>query len=79
MSRDIFECNKCHYQGLYDGPKCPECKSDDVVLIMRAPSKEVLRAANLDSKEDSVAELDPEWKDRFHGDVDLAYDFYFRS
>ena len=70
---DIYECQNCNYQFPQEA-RCPECNSTNLRLFMRAPSRNELR--NSIDRESELDELDPEWRERFCGDEDRAWEFY---
>lgn len=71
---DIYECRKCGYQFPQEAA-CPECNSGDMFLFMRAPSRSEVRRTSGDIEE-QLTELDPDWRERFGGDEERAWDFY---
>ena len=65
---------------LNDDLKCEECRSPNVTLFVKKPPTAALLAASITSDEDREAHLtdiDPEWRHRFNGQVDLAWEFYY--
>lgn len=73
---DIYECRTCGHQFPHD-TECPSCGSSDMRLFMRAPSRAEVRAYCA-SSETTLNDIDPDWRERFHGDADLALKFYGR-
>jgi hypothetical protein len=71
---DILECRECDHQFPREA-SCPECGSTNFGVYMHAPSRAELRNHTAD-REEALNELDPDWRPRFAGDVDRAWDFY---
>lgn len=64
---------------LGDDLKCEECRSSNVTVFVKRPTKTQL-AASLTSDEDReehLTEIDPDWRERFKGQVDIAWEFYY--
>lgn len=82
MRADIRECCACGYQ-FPATPACPQCGSANHALFMRAPSRDEIRRYAMSrgyvvDVESTLTGIDPDWRSRFHGDADLALDFYTR-
>ena len=68
---DIYECENGHQ---YPAEiRCPECGSEKHTVFMRAPTGPRLVGRD---REAELTEIDPDWREHFHSDVDLAWDFY---
>lgn len=65
---------------LGDDLTCEECGSKNVKLFVKRPTKSQLAAHSLTSDTDRaehLTEIDPDWRDRFNGQVDIAWEFYY--
>jgi hypothetical protein len=71
---DILECRDCGKQFPREA-YCPECDGTSFSLLVRAPSRSEIRHHTAD-RESALEEIDPEWRSRFAGDTDRAWDFY---
>jgi predicted Zn-ribbon and HTH transcriptional regulator len=71
---DVYECRDCGHKFTHE-ISCPECRSSNIAVFMRAPSRSEIRHHSAD-RESELTDLDPDWRERFHGDVDRAWDYY---
>ena len=71
---DIMECRDCGYQFPRE-EKCPQCSRANLALFMRAPERREIARVKA-NREEELTDLDPDWRERFRSDVDLAWDFY---
>ena len=68
---DIYECENGHQ--FPAEVRCPDCGSARHTVFMRAPIWPRLVGRD---REAALTEIDPDWLEHFHGDVDRASNFY---
>jgi hypothetical protein len=66
-----IHCRKCMCNFLPD-TACPNCGSQELEPF--AGTKPIRRSAF--DREAMLTDIDPEWRERFHGDVGLAIEYY---
>lgn len=82
---DIYECGDCGHRDralLIDPGRvtvCSACRSENVKLFLRAPTRGQLDLLRAKDREWALTEQDPDWRERFAGDVDRAMAFYLEA